>query len=132
MKRLLESMLLCAALVLPQTIQAQKWEELGRTPQMGWNSWNAFGRFGTILTPYGTISISDRKLERPDNFNNLTEAKQKEIREYYATVEKYLRFDINKLTDDEREQIKEQIKEQTGRDKGIIPDLAICFRPFVD
>ena len=37
---------------------------------------------------------------------------EKEIREYYATVEKYLRFDINKLTDDEREQIKEQIKEE--------------------
>ena len=36
-------MLLCAALMLPLTIQAQKWEELGKTPQMGWNSWNKFG-----------------------------------------------------------------------------------------
>lgn len=46
------------------------------------SSWNAFGRFGSIITPMGAISISDRKLDRPDNFNNLPQQKQDEIRAY--------------------------------------------------
>lgn len=50
------------------------------------SSWNAFGRFGSIVTPLGTISISDRKLERPDNFNNLPWSRQVEIREYLESL----------------------------------------------
>lgn len=46
------------------------------------SSWNAFGRFGSIITPMGAISISDRKLDRPDNYNNLPQQKQDEIRAY--------------------------------------------------
>lgn len=33
---------IAAALLLPQGANAQKWENLGQTPQMGWNSWNKF------------------------------------------------------------------------------------------
>lgn len=48
------------------------------------SSWNAFGRFGTIITPFGPISISDRKMERPDNFNHLPLVTQQAVREYLA------------------------------------------------
>ena len=50
------------------------------------SSWNAFGRFGSIITPFGAISISDRKLNRPDNYNNLPQDKQDEIRKYLESL----------------------------------------------
>lgn len=46
------------------------------------SSWNAFGRYGSIVTPFGTISISDRKLNRPDNYNHLPEVKRNQIDAY--------------------------------------------------
>ncbi len=46
------------------------------------SSWNAFGRFGTIITPFGPITCSDRKMHEKNNFNNLTKEKQDEIRKY--------------------------------------------------
>lgn len=50
------------------------------------SSWNAFGRFGSIVTPFGAISCSDRKMDRIDNFNHLPESRQKEVREYLASL----------------------------------------------
>lgn len=37
-----KTLILCAALTLAATANAQKYEELAKTPQMGWNSWNKF------------------------------------------------------------------------------------------
>lgn len=50
------------------------------------SSWNAFGRFGTIVTPMGAISISDRKMNRVDNFNNLPIERQNEITKYLESL----------------------------------------------
>lgn len=35
-------LLLCTLFMIPMCMHAQKWENLGKTPQMGWNSWNKF------------------------------------------------------------------------------------------
>jgi len=44
MKKSLSLLLtLCASLLLASQVHAQKFDELGKTPQMGWNSWNKFG-----------------------------------------------------------------------------------------
>ena len=42
MKKLLLLMTLCVGVILGTQAHAQKFEELGKTPQMGWNSWNTF------------------------------------------------------------------------------------------
>ncbi len=42
-KQLLTSIGLLAALVVASTGHAQKFDQLGKTPQLGWNSWNTFG-----------------------------------------------------------------------------------------
>jgi len=43
MKKLSLLMTLCVGVLLGAQAHAQKFEELGKTPQMGWNSWNTFG-----------------------------------------------------------------------------------------
>jgi len=42
MRHLRTSLLLLAAVLLSLSAGAQKYENLGKTPQMGWNSWNKF------------------------------------------------------------------------------------------
>ena len=44
------ALLVAALLVAPLSARAQKWEGMGRTPQMGWNTWNKFaGRINEKL-----------------------------------------------------------------------------------
>lgn len=42
MKRLSTLLLILGALLTAEGLRAQKYEELAKTPQMGWNSWNKF------------------------------------------------------------------------------------------
>ncbi len=42
MKRISTLLLILGALLTAEALHAQKYEELAKTPQMGWNSWNKF------------------------------------------------------------------------------------------
>ena len=35
-------LVICVGELLGNSVHAQKFDELGKTPQMGWNSWNHF------------------------------------------------------------------------------------------
>ena len=48
------------------------------------SSWNAFGRYGSVITPFGAISISDRKMKNLDNYNNLSPEIRKKVDDYLA------------------------------------------------
>ncbi len=41
-KNLTVLLVMCVSQLFSMSIQAQKFDELGKTPQMGWNSWNKF------------------------------------------------------------------------------------------
>ncbi|WP_308365664.1 MULTISPECIES: hypothetical protein [unclassified Microbulbifer] len=42
-KRLLSTIGLLATVAVASTSHAQKFDQLAKTPQLGWNSWNTFG-----------------------------------------------------------------------------------------
>ena len=46
-------------------------------------TWIMAGANGSVMTPYGTICISDRQLHKKDNFFNMPKESQTNLREYF-------------------------------------------------